>query len=102
MDRRPGAEIHLRFLAGTTLHPPEREWLMPFHAARKTTYTRILASETVIADQILVDPLGGEAAFQLGDDDVPPRLTQTGLVRAQSAGPDSAEVGGADGRPGYF
>ena len=39
----------------------------------------VLAGEAVVADQVLEDALRRQAGFELGEDDLPPRLAQAGL-----------------------
>jgi hypothetical protein len=102
LDARTRAEIHLCLFAGSAFHPAEGQRLALVQPPHKTTHARILADKAVIADQVLVDLLGGEAALQLALDDLTPGRAQTGLLPPNAAWLGARQACRADGRPGYL
>jgi hypothetical protein len=65
-DRRTDTEIDLRFFTGGAFQPPKRQRLDLFQSADVTLHRRIAASEAVLGDQILVNPLSSETKGALG------------------------------------
>ena len=98
-DGDAGAEIDLGFRAGDTLQAAERQFRGGAQPAHEAADAVVLAGKAVLADQVLVDALGGESRLQLGHDDRPERLTPTRLER-RLAGRGS--LVGAERRPGLF
>jgi hypothetical protein len=67
-DRRSCAEVHLRFFAGATLHPPEGERRTLADSAHVPLDAVVAAAEALLGDQVLPDPLGAELLIELGQD----------------------------------
>ncbi len=60
----PLAKIDLGFLSGLTLHPPERQRMGRVQLPHKTLHRIIAANELVLVDQVLINPLSGQACVQ--------------------------------------
>ena len=72
---RPLTKIHLRFLPGSHFHPHKRHGLRLAQLPRKPFDGVIAAGVTVVAHQVLIDPLGRQASPQALFNPLPPRLT---------------------------
>lgn len=73
-DPRSAPKIHLRLIPRRALHPPERKTASPgmVQPPRQPADTVITADVTVIAHQILIDPLNAVAGGKLFEKEVPP------------------------------
>ena len=63
------AKIDLCLLSRLTLHPPERQWIGLLQLPHKALHRIVAAGELLLADQVLINPLGGQAAVQTGFDE---------------------------------
>jgi hypothetical protein len=119
--RRAPAEVHLRFGRRLAFHPPKRRRRGAGEFADQPADAVVTAGVSVFADQILVNPLGGQTLVELVDNDASPSRRGTGRAgpsRACRAGgrvtgrfwrglPEGRITGriqslGAEGRAGRF
>jgi hypothetical protein len=85
-DPRPQAEVDLHLSPGLALHPAEWQ-LVDDAESPDVTLDRLVASgEPVLADQILIDPLGRQPSVQTGRDLGGKRHTKTGRPRRRAVG----------------
>ena len=89
-----GAEIDLGFLARPTLNSSERQLLLRIEPADEPAHAVVAAREAILRDEILVDPLGAQANFELANNHRAKRLTFAGATRV-------FHDFGADGRFGW-
>ena len=100
---RAGAEIDLGFLAWLAFEAAHRKPCVSAQAMDKPSDAEVAASEVVLCDQILIDPLGRQTKQQLLQN-----LSSPGLASAESSGLASGGLRGgqmgfrAEGRIGWF
>ncbi len=84
----PGAltEVDLHLLARGALHPPERERGPRAESAHEAFDRLVAAGETVLATQVLVDPLRRQPALQPCGDECPVRLAPAGRTGHRAGG----------------
>src|SRR5439155_861692 len=75
---RPQAQIHLQFLAGRTLHPPERQLLLAHQPHHEAAHRKITDGKLPLDDQVLINPLDRQALRQRLLDLFTPWLAQAG------------------------
>ena len=78
-DRRAGAEVHLRLLAGLRLHPPERQRRLPPQPRDEPPHAVVTRRAlAVVFDQVLVNPHRRQALLDLRQDLFPEGLALAG------------------------
>lgn len=90
--RGAGAKVHLGLLAGRALHPAERDPAGLLRVAGESLGGLVTVGQSVLAPQILPDPLGRQPLFQLAQNDL-----AKGLAGTELDGPRSPH---RPGRPG--
>jgi hypothetical protein len=70
-QRRPTPEVNLGFLARGAFHPAERQRRGLAELANEAPHAVILRAKGVLGRQILVNPRGRQALFQLGQNHGP-------------------------------
>src|SRR5271157_1004100 len=73
----PLAEINLCLLSWLAFHPPERQWMGRFQLPYKALHRIVAAGELLLAHQVLMNPLSGQAGVQTGFDKSFKRLAVT-------------------------
>src|SRR5262249_39377721 len=76
-DRRTFAEVDLRLVPRVALDAAEGELTSLLEPADEAADGVVAAVESMVDDQVLVDPLRGQPQVALRLDQVPPRLTAT-------------------------
>ena len=82
----PLAKIDLRLLSRLTLHPPERQGMSLSQLPHKALHRIVAAGELLLAHQVLINPLSGQAGVQTGLDDALKRLAVTHSARLGPGG----------------
>src|SRR6266571_2437633 len=82
----PLAEINLCLLSWLTLHPPEWQGIGLFQLPHKTLHRIVAANEFLLAHQVLVNTLSGQAGVQTGFDEPLKRLAVTDSARLEPGG----------------
>src|SRR5262249_60661104 len=77
-ERGTAAEIDLGLFAGTAFEAPEGQLQGRLQVADKPAHAVVAAGEAVLAHQVLMNTLGGQAEVELGLDGGAPRLAVTG------------------------
>src|SRR6266478_136512 len=70
-------EINLRLVSGLTLHPPEWQGMGLLQLPHKTLHRVVAADELLLAHQVLINPLSGQAGIQTDFDETLIRLAVT-------------------------
>ena len=65
-DRRAGAKVNLGFLAGIAFHPSHGQCANLTQMPHESLDAVVTTRESVLADEVLIDPLGAEFLLQLG------------------------------------
>ena len=73
-QRRASAEVNLGLLAGLALEATHRQLRVSAKAMDEAPDTEIAAVESVIGDQVLIDPLGRQTKLELLQDLISPGL----------------------------
>src|SRR6266498_1537492 len=71
------AKIHLRLLSRLTLHSPKRQWMGLLQLAHEALHRIVATAELLLAHQVLINPLSGQAGVQAGFDESLKRLAVT-------------------------
>src|SRR5712691_6268649 len=82
----PLAKIDLSLLSRLRLHPPERQGMGRVQLPHKALHRIIAANELLLAHQVLVNPLRGQASVQTRLDDALERLAMTDSARLRPGG----------------
>src|SRR5690606_34196948 len=84
----PGAlaEIDLNFFPWGDLHPSKRQGSRLTKRAHEALHRIVATVKTMLADQILIESLGGKAAFESNLDDGSKRFTSTAASRYRAGG----------------
>src|SRR5882724_5037245 len=82
----PLAKIDLRLLSRLTLHSPKRQWIGLLQLAHEALHRIVAAGELLLAHQVLMNPLSGQAGVQTGFDESLKRLAVTDSARLGPGG----------------
>jgi hypothetical protein len=100
-DGDAAAEVDLGFLTRSAFQAAEGKALALAQMENETPDAVIMTGKTMVADQVLIDALGGETEVQLGHDDGPPGLTQTTALGCLSRTDRQSRLGADDHFGGF-